>query len=242
MLSPLSAGAQRALIAFRQQSQAWSQAAERLSTGLRINRAADDPAGLVAATNLQQELANLNGQLDTLAAEDHRARIDDALLASSQTALTNLRDLVGAAAGEVDEIQIGVLQGEVDLAIDGIERLESYGRGFGLSAALAQLRSGGRSSLENDLTAAGHSIEAAASMVARRRALLGAYQRNQIEPQTRLTEDQIVLKAQTLSELQDTDFAVEFARLNQSATLMRTSLLAIAIHKRQADGSWWHDR
>jgi len=242
MLSPLNAGAQRALIAFQQQSQTWSQAAERLSTGLRINRAADDPAGLVAATNLQQELASLNGQLDTLAGEDHRARIDDALLASSQSAITNLRDLVGAAAGEVDEIQIGVLQGEVDLALDGIARLESYGRGFGLSAALAQLRSGGSASLEKDLTAAGHSVEAAASMVARRRALLGAYQRNQIEPQTRLTEDQIVLKSQMLSEVQDTDFAVEFARLSQSTTLMRSSLLAIAIQKRQADGSWWHDR
>jgi flagellin len=227
MLSPLSAGALRALSAFHQQSQAWSQAAERLATGLRINRAADDPARLIAAVDLQRELVDLEARQSGLEAEDRTARLQESVLASSQEALYALQDLVGAAAGEVDDVQIGVLQGEVDLAIEGLERLESYGPGFGLAAALAQLKSGGSASLSNDLGAAGNSVEAAAGLIARRRAMLGAYQRTRIEPQLRLTEDQLVLRSQALSELQDTDFSVEFARLNQSAALMRASLLAI---------------
>ncbi len=231
MLSPLSAGTQRALFAFAQQSQAWSQAAERLATGLRINRAADDPAGQIAADDLQRELVDLESRHSALEAEDRQSRIQESTLSSSQEVLHMLQDLVGAAAGEVSDVQIGVLQGEVDLAVEGIERLESYGTRFGIAEALKDLKTGGAASLSRDLGAAGKSVEAAAGMVARRRAMLGAYQRMHIEPQQRLIEDQVVLQTEALSRVRDSDFAVEFARLQQSSTLMRSSLLAIALQR-----------
>jgi flagellin len=37
-------------------------ALERLSTGLRINRGKDDPAGLIASENLKAEITSLNAR------------------------------------------------------------------------------------------------------------------------------------------------------------------------------------
>jgi flagellin len=42
-----------------------SQAAERLATGKRINRASDDPAGLIAADNMAKERSALGGQISS---------------------------------------------------------------------------------------------------------------------------------------------------------------------------------
>jgi flagellin-like hook-associated protein FlgL len=229
MLSPsLGAGVQSALFHYQEQSRAWAQAAERLATGLRINRAADDPAGLVAAVQLQRELVDLEARSRTLEAEDRRARIQESTLAAGQEVLYHLHDLVGAAAGSQSEQERELLQEEVDLALDAAARLESYGPGLGLERALAELRSGGSANVANgDLGAAGRSVEAAASMVARRRALLGAYQRTQLEPLARVTEDQIVLQTAALSQLADADYATESVRLLQTELLMKATLWAL---------------
>ncbi len=46
-----------------QQTQAREQTAiQRLSTGLRINSAADDPSGLIAATSLKSDINTLDAQ------------------------------------------------------------------------------------------------------------------------------------------------------------------------------------
>ena len=42
-----------------------AQAAERLATGKRINRAADDPSGLIAADNMAMERAELGGKISS---------------------------------------------------------------------------------------------------------------------------------------------------------------------------------
>src|SRR3954468_20483186 len=47
--------------AFRQNQAHAATSLQRLSTGLRINTAADDPAGLIAATGLSSELSKLTG-------------------------------------------------------------------------------------------------------------------------------------------------------------------------------------
>ena len=48
--------AQRTL---RQQSNTLNTSLQRLSTGLRINRGADDPAGLIASENLRSEKTSI---------------------------------------------------------------------------------------------------------------------------------------------------------------------------------------
>ncbi|MEX0884969.1 MAG: flagellin, partial [Phycisphaeraceae bacterium] len=46
-----------------QQNQALNQSLERLSTGLRINRGADDPAGLIASENLRSEKVSIDAAI-----------------------------------------------------------------------------------------------------------------------------------------------------------------------------------
>ncbi|MEX0885087.1 MAG: flagellin, partial [Phycisphaeraceae bacterium] len=46
-----------------QQNQALNRSLERLSTGLRINRGSDDPAGLIASENLRSEKVSLGAAI-----------------------------------------------------------------------------------------------------------------------------------------------------------------------------------
>src|ERR1700755_2933352 len=49
-------------IALRQAQAASATSLQRLSTGLRINSAKDDPSGLIAVTDLNSEITKLAGQ------------------------------------------------------------------------------------------------------------------------------------------------------------------------------------
>lgn len=61
-------------------------AAERLATGKRINRASDDPAGLIAADNLRQERSELGGLISSSERYLH-------LLGAKEGALSVIEDL-----------------------------------------------------------------------------------------------------------------------------------------------------
>ncbi len=61
-------------------------AAERLATGKRINRASDDPAGLIAADNLRQERTELGGLISSSERYLH-------LLGAKEGALSVIEDL-----------------------------------------------------------------------------------------------------------------------------------------------------
>lgn len=73
-----------------------SQAAERLATGKRINRAADDPAGLIAADNLAKERASLGGQISSAEKAIH-------LLGAKEGALSVIEDLFHELEGLTHE-------------------------------------------------------------------------------------------------------------------------------------------
>ena len=46
------------------QNSGLNKSLQRLSTGLRINRGADDPAGLIASENLRSEKAAINSAIN----------------------------------------------------------------------------------------------------------------------------------------------------------------------------------
>ena len=46
------------------QNMSLNKSLERLSTGLRINRGSDDPAGLIASENLRSEKAAINAAIN----------------------------------------------------------------------------------------------------------------------------------------------------------------------------------
>jgi flagellin len=91
---------------------------QRLSTGLRINRGADDPAGLIASENLRAEKSAINSAVSNAQRADQVVNVAEGGLQEVSNLLVELQGLVGATANEA-----GVSQEEKDanqLQIDSI--------------------------------------------------------------------------------------------------------------------------
>src|ERR1700722_6773027 len=88
---------------YAQKGGAASQAKEdstlqRLSTGLRINTGADDPAGLIASQGLQQQETGLNTAISNAAQANNVIGTAEGGLSEVSNLLTQLQGLVGQAA------------------------------------------------------------------------------------------------------------------------------------------------
>ena len=59
-------GSARAAYDLNRSYQTMLRAMEKLSSGLRINRASDDPAGLVISERMRAQIASLNQEIDIL--------------------------------------------------------------------------------------------------------------------------------------------------------------------------------
>ena len=234
MLSALSTpGTSQALANYRRQSQRWEESAERLTTGKRINHAKDDPSGIQAVAILRMEVANFNGQLKGLKAGEQQAQIQESAYSAAQDVLVGLHDLIGAAANGLPSDQLEMLQNEVDETVTALKRLDLAGRGGGIADALAELQSGGSASLSGDLSKASALVEQAASGLSSRRAALAAYQRATVKPMSDLLQDQVIIHTEAISQIEDTDYAVEAPRFVEAKTLLDATLLTMGIRQKQ---------
>jgi len=121
----LSADFHSVLFAMNQTKLAQQQAMLRLTTGLRINSAADDPAGLVAVIQLESELTAVQ------AASENASRAN-AMMSVADGALSQISDLVDdiqsltielANDGTLTVSEKQAKQLEIDTAIASIDRL-----------------------------------------------------------------------------------------------------------------------
>ena len=67
---------------------------ERLSTGLRINRGKDDPAGLIASENLRSEIKALNAAVANSERADQVTNIAESGLQEVSSLLEELQGLI----------------------------------------------------------------------------------------------------------------------------------------------------
>jgi len=100
---------------------------ERLSTGLRINRGKDDPAGLIASESLRSEIGGLRAALGNADRADQVANIAEGGLQEVANLLTQLQGLVTETANTAglsrEEKEANQLQ--VDSILQTIDRLAS---------------------------------------------------------------------------------------------------------------------
>src|SRR6202008_4871114 len=75
-------------------------ALERLSTGLKINRGKDDPAGLIASENLRSEIKSINTAISNSERADQVVNITEGGLQEVSGLLTELQGLVTATASK----------------------------------------------------------------------------------------------------------------------------------------------
>ncbi|MBL0870907.1 MAG: flagellin [Phycisphaerales bacterium] len=98
---------------------------ERLSTGLRVNRGKDDPAGLIASENLRAEKSALGSAISNAERADQLVNIAEGGLQELSNLLTDLRGLVTSTANNAglsrEEKQANQLQ--IDSILQTVDRI-----------------------------------------------------------------------------------------------------------------------
>ena len=142
---------------------------ERLSTGLRINRGKDDPAGLIASESLRSELVGINQAIENSSRAINVLSVADAALNEVSALLLEVRGLVNASANEgplsPTETQANQLQ--VDSLLESIDRIANTTQFNGeklLNGNLAYLLSGVTTSQIAVTTIYGARVPAGAAM------------------------------------------------------------------------------
>jgi flagellin len=107
----------------RMNAQRLSQSLYRLATGQRINRASDDPAGLIASEQLRSTLVSLDAESRSLERVDYQAATADGALQEVSNLLTEAKSLALAnsndaglsdAEKQANQIQLDSILGTVD--------------------------------------------------------------------------------------------------------------------------------
>lgn len=114
--------AQRHLI---QSQDALRLSLERLSSGLKINRGADNPAGLIVSERLRSEIAVVHQAIDNSSRAINVIATTEGALNEVQALLTDIQALVVEAAnsGAFSDEEIAANQLQIDNAIDSITRI-----------------------------------------------------------------------------------------------------------------------
>lgn len=104
-----------------------SETLQRLSSGLRINRGADDPAGLIASEGLRSEISGINQAMDNSSRASNVISTAEGALQEVASLLLNIKDLVVEAAnkGALSPDEIAANQLQVDSAVESITRISN---------------------------------------------------------------------------------------------------------------------
>ena len=222
---------------------------ERLSSGLRVNSAADDPSGLVISeqmraqsSGLQQAIANANDGINL-------TKTAEAALNEVHSLLRNMRTMAVHAAnsGVNDTNDIAADQQALDDAVASIDRISDQTRFYGKqlldgsfsnqtfqvganSTDTESISIGGVDSttlgvdnlnLSTGAGAAIDKIDTAINTVSTTRSTLGSFQRNTLESAvSSLSVAQETISASE-STIRDTDVAAEMVQFTRNNILMQ---------------------
>lgn len=207
---------------------------ERLATGLRINRASDDPSGTIAAEKLRSDLIDINAKLRVNHSLRGQNRIREGGLRPATEVLHELRGLVHQASGNTnsaDERQ--AIQSQVDASLDALQSIASASDSSPLPPSVVKLRTGGSANLiDGDLNEAAEVIDQALDANTAARVEAGVYEKYTLDVDRRLAEAQAVAAAKSLSAIEDADYAQEASNLVVGGILAEASLRTLALSKR----------
>jgi flagellin len=236
-MNPISIGlggtGQQLLNSIRKNADQQITSIERLSTGKRINRPSDDPAGFVAADELRGELGDLQTKLGLIAGQRDQNQLRQSNLANIEYTLTSLRDKVLAANNDfLSADQKAELNSEVNDTIDALNRFAKQSG----NDNLAGLGNTDAQSLENGDPAAPDAIATQSQAVVSSEAQLAADNHAQLDTFQNLYQDQVAITSEALSNIEDTDFAAETANFAKSQVLLQGAMAALSYASRaQAD-------
>jgi flagellin len=98
---------------------------QRLSTGLQINRGADDPAGLIVSERLRTEISGVSQAVDNIERASNVIATAEGALSEISALLISMKSLVveSANTGAFSQDEVEANQLQIDSAIDSITRI-----------------------------------------------------------------------------------------------------------------------
>lgn len=240
-----------ALQGLRQANADMNRSAERLATGLRINQAADDPAGYGKASILKAELGsyeqvrrNITDGLNSLSkVGDSLSTIADylvemrsiALAASAETdtgVISNYQDQFDEYVSAINNIAENTTWGE-DSVLDGTSTSESVQTGINSgdqkTLSFSSVSAGGLSVNGVTLSSGGANgitaIDSAIDTVGGKLAQVGGYQKS-LEGSLDLADSNIIAKASQYGNIMNADLALEATNL-AAARIRQDSATAV---------------
>ncbi len=112
-----------------------NQSLQRLSSGLRINRGADDPAGLIASESLRNEIAGISQAINNSQRASNVVATAEGALNEVAALLLDIKQLTVHAAntGAVSPEEIQADQLQIDSAVQSITRIANVTNFAGLN-------------------------------------------------------------------------------------------------------------
>ena len=207
---------------------------QKLTSGLRINSAADDPAGLMISEQLRTRIASLNQEIENLSSSISKYETVSSTVGTLRSHLTELRTLALGAANEgllSEDARQAYVTAAADLTDDfnaTVANAEYNGAKTldGSAAALAEVAELTGVDLSS-AEAAAASVDVIDGAIRELDAVqmdLAATQKNELESQRASLEitRQNLIAAE--SQVRDTDFAVEYSNFIGSMIRTQTSL------------------
>lgn len=245
-----------AIARLTQMSGVMNRSMERLATGLKINRASDDPAGMMAATGMAADQKAIQARLEALDRAQYQTNAREGVASTVSDMASSLNALaVGAAntAGTSKE-EREAMQMEADSIVQAMDHVSSsasfngqpVGGGYdsrslgqvtdantGATYSVADLARGGRLNLVDGDTALAQRVAAeAVSGVANDRGSMGAaLQSNDATRAGLVTQLQELTKAK--SSIVDTDYAKESAASIRAQVMVQAATYVAKISGNQ---------
>lgn len=232
---------------------------ERLATGKRINRAADDPSGVIAADTLRAEVRSLDKHINALMLSNTSLAATEGHLQVVNDLAQELNGLIVTAANRdgLGEGELAGIQTEITSIIDALALIEQTATFKGAhtlrgvvnlnqplraganaddeATGLNALRAGGKASVINgDLELAQEIATGFVEGVAKKRAAIGN-KINSNESSLAALRKQFEETTAALSGVEDTDFAKEVSELTRNQALQQASLTVEMISRQQAE-------
>ena len=213
---------------------------ERLSTGKRINRASDDPSGLVGAEGLKEDLTVARRTIEGLERQNLFLGAREGALSVVQDLTKQLSGIVVQAANKdaLSGEELEALQGQANSILQSLDTIAGTTRfqdqtiidaysstGLGLAGKIDLL--GG------DLEAIQELAEGADKRVAKDRATIGTQMQSNSSRIRALFSEETGL-ADALSLIEDTDYAKEVAAQVRAQVLRDANISLFAVEQEQA--------
>lgn len=210
---------------------------EQLASGLRINRASDDPAGLVISEQLRAQIATLNQEIENTTMMIKKYNTADATVSQLYSILHGIRSMVVGAAddGATNDASREAYQEATDRAVDNYNQIiESAAfnnvKLFTGSAALADLSALDRLDLSSpeDASQSLQAVNLAMAQLNQAQIDIGSTQKYELEARRSNLEVTAENLTAAESQIRDVDYAMAMVDLIKNEFKFKAGVAMLA--------------